>query len=144
MADSRRFLNPSRGNVLSMAMLAAGIMWTICHPGNIGARGGFHRSSHAIRPTGCCPAARMTAVSKPPPVLIWTGEARLLAAGNRRMWLDQADRWLREIKARIRRLGGPPPSDRLSCPTAVMAIRAAVLPTATAARSGKPVAGPVG
>lgn len=44
---------------------------------------------------------------------------------NRRMWLDQVDRWLNGINTHIQRFGGPPPSDPLSCPAAVMAVRAA-------------------
>jgi hypothetical protein len=48
---------------------------------------------------------------------------------NRRMWLDQVDRWLNRIKTHIQRFGGPPPADLLSCPAAVMAVRATVFPS---------------
>ena len=60
-------------------------------------------------------------------------ESQVKFRETRRMWIDQVDRWLNGIKTHIQRFGGPPPSDRLSCPAAVAAVRAAVLPSSVRA-----------
>jgi hypothetical protein len=50
--------------------------------------------------------------------------SRMSFRGSQWMWLDQADRWLNGIRMRFQRLGGPQPSDRISCPAAVISVRA--------------------
>jgi len=55
-------------------------------------------------------------------------ESRVGFRENRWSWLDQVDRWLGRIKAHIQGVGGPPSYDPLSSPTAVLAVRAAILP----------------
>lgn len=47
---------------------------------------------------------------------------------NRWISLDRVNRWLNRIKTLMQRFGGEPPSDRISSPTAVITVRAAVLP----------------
>jgi hypothetical protein len=169
MIDSRKFRSSVRrtGLSMTMAMAAAGVIWTLCLADRAGAQSGFNGSSHAIRPSAHRPVARVIAVSGSASVH-WNGRSCPLAAGrdlgagevivtgvhstvlvgtadggdywifpesrvkfreNRRMWLDQVDRCLNGIRTHIQCFGGPPSSNRLSGPSAVMAVRAAALPS---------------
>lgn len=82
MADHRQFRRSVRraGLSMAMAMAAAGIVWTLRLPDNVGAQSGFNGSSHSIRPSGRRPVARVIAVSGPVSVH-WNGRSRPLAAG---------------------------------------------------------------
>ncbi len=167
MINGGRFGNSGRMNLFSIAMavVAAGIILTLALPDDIGVQSGFNESSHALRPSGRHPVARVIAVSGPASA-VRNGGLRPLAIGscleagevvvtgarsmvvvetaqgdvysilpesrvgfreNRWMGLDRVDRWLSRIKTHIQRFGGPPPSDPLSSPTAVLAVRAAIL-----------------
>ena len=55
-------------------------------------------------------------------------ESRVGFRENRWTWPGLVDQWLNRVRTNIQSFGGPPQPDRLSCPTAVMAVRAATLP----------------
>jgi hypothetical protein len=56
-------------------------------------------------------------------------ESQVRFRESRRTWLDPVDRWLSEIRTRMQRIERTQPCDSLSCPTAVLGVRAAILPS---------------
>jgi len=59
-------------------------------------------------------------------------ESQVIFRRSRLGWPFPVDRWINGIRARIERLGGTQPSNRISYPTAAMAVRAAIIATGQA------------
>jgi hypothetical protein len=141
------------GKVLAMAVAAAGITWTFCLRDTEEARSAGRRPVARVIAVSGVASVHWNGRSRPlaagsgveagevivtgvsSTVLVGTadgGEFKIFSESqvkfrdNRRMWLDQVDRWLNGIKIHVQRFGGPPPSGRLSFPTAVMAVRASI------------------
>ena len=117
---------------MAMAMVAAGIISTLIygrHPvASVTAIRGSASSNGQSRPVtagSVLEAGEVIVTGAHSTVLVgmaddskvWTiFESQVTFGGNGWWWFDQADRWLSGIKTNIQRLGGPPPSDRLTYP----------------------------
>jgi len=154
---SHHFHGSTRGMAPPVAIVAAGIFWalTILHaaysqggsmaaappPARVLAISG-HASAHwngRSRLINCgsdLEAEEVVTTSAHSTVLVKMGdgsefkifpESQVIFRRSRLSWRFPVDRWINGIRARIERLGGTQPSDRISFPTAAMAVRAAAI-----------------